>query len=189
MSKRFKILRIVAGTILSGIGLFLTADNFLPVNKATYIKNESQLIALTGPLINDPYYHESSGGKGSASYFEIELNNYPDLTFKNESIFLKATDWQLIKSDVKKHDTVVIKVLKTDFEKYYLQKDSLNVVQQIAYYPLDKFSFYSFRFKNKEYVSNLFEAAEKHKRDNLFPQFLIGLAFIGMGIYSFMAKK
>lgn len=75
MTRRFKILKIISGTIFSALGLFLTMDNFLPINKAKYNTPENDLMTLTGYLINDPYYHKSSGGKGSSTYFKIELNN------------------------------------------------------------------------------------------------------------------
>jgi len=189
MTRRFKILRIVSGTIFSCIGLFLTLDNFLPINKSKYYIADKDLMTLTGYLINDPYYHKSSGGKGSSTYFKIELNAYPGVDFQNESVFLKATRWESIKAEVKYHDTVNIKVLKLDFERKYLNRDSMTVFQQIANYPFHKFEFYSFKFRDKEYVTDLYEAAKQHQQDNLFPQFIIGLAFVGMGIYSFVAKK
>ena len=189
MTKRFKILRVVSGTIFSCVGLFLTLDNFIPVDKTKYSIAENQLTTLTGYLINEPYYHKSSGGKGSSTYFKIELNTYPGINFQNESVFLKATKWESIKAEVKYHDTVSLKVLKADFERNYLKKDSMSIFQQVVNYPFDKFEFYSFVFKGKEYVSDLYEAAKQKQQDNLFPQFLIGLAFIGMGIYSFFAKK
>jgi hypothetical protein len=104
-------------------------------------------------------------------------------------VFLKATKWESIKAKVKYHDTVAIKVLKSDFERKYLNRDSMTVLQQIANYPFHKFEFYSFRFRGKEYVTDLYEAAKQHQQDNLFPQFIIGLVFIGIGIYSFVTKK
>ncbi len=189
MTRRFKILRIVSGTIFSALGLFLTMDNFLPINKAKYNTPDNDLMTLTGYLINDPYYHKSSGGKGSSTYFKIELNTYPGVDFQNESIFLKATQWESIKAEVKYHDTVKVKVLKSEFETNYLKRDSMTVLQKIVNYPFDKFKFYSFKFRDKEYVTDLYEAAKQHQQDNLVPQFIIGLAFIGMGIYCFVTKK
>ena len=167
----------------------MALSNFFPVDKSKYLVSEKNLITLTGYLINDPYYHKSTGGKGSSNYFKIELDTYPGVDFKNGSIFLKATQWKSIKAEVKYHDTVTIKVLKSDFEKKYLKRDSMSILQIIAYYPFHKFSFYSFRFRNKEYVTDLYEAAKQHQQDGLFPQLIIGLVFVGMGIYSFVAKK
>lgn len=189
MTRNFKILKLVIGTIFSCVGLFLTLDCLIPVNKSNYSIREDQLMTITGYLINDPYFSRSSGGKGSSTHLLIELNTYPGVRFQNEGVFLIATDWKSIKADVKYHDTVFLKVLKSDFEYYYLKKDSLSVFQQIANYPLDKFEFYSFRFKEKEYVSDLYEAAVKKQQNNLIPQFLLGLAFIGMGIHTYRAKK
>lgn len=92
-------------------------------------------------------------------------------------------------TDVKYHDTVSLKVLKSKFEKNYINLDSMNLLQKIAAYPFHKFQFYSFKFKEKEYMSNLYETTKDHKRENSFFKFLFGLMFFGMGIYSFKAKK
>jgi len=188
MTTSFKILKIVSGSTCLYIGLFLIIDNFT-IDKSKYSVADKDLITLTGYLINDPYYHKSTGGKGSSTYLKIELNTYPGLAFQNGSEFLKATQWESIKAEVKYHDTVFIKVLKSDFEKKYLKRDSLTMLQQIAYYPFHKFSFYSFRFRNKEYMTDLYKAAKQHQQDKLFIQLLGGLAFVGMGIYFFVAKK
>ncbi len=188
MTKRFKILRIVSGTVCSCIGLFLIIDNFLPVDKSKYKVPEKDLVTLTGYLINDPAYHKSSGN-GSSTNFKIELNTYPGVDFQNESIFLKATQWEKIKTDVKYNDTVIIKVLKSDFDNKYIKRDSMSFFGKIANIPLRKFEFYSFKFEGKEYVSDLYEAAKQHQQDNRFAQSIMGLVFVGMGIYSFVAKK
>lgn len=189
MTRRFKILKIVSGTIFSSVGLFLILDNFIPVNKCKYSIPEDNLTTVTGYLIKEPYYHKSSGGKGSSTYFQVELNTYPDISFRNEGVFLKATSWKAIKDEVKYNDTVWLKVLKTEFEKKIIKKNSLNIFQHIANSPIDKIEFYSFRFRDKECMSSLYEAAIQMQRDNLFPKFLFGLVFTGMGLYSFLAKK
>lgn len=188
MTKRFKLLRIVSGTIFSCIGLFLLIDNILPIDKSKYNIPEKDLIPLTGYLINEPKYRKSSG-KGSSTNFKIELDTYPGVVFQNESVFLKATEWEKIIADVKYHDTVIIKVLKSDFDIKYIKRDSLSVFRQIANMPLDKFEFYSFKFKDKEYVSDLLEAAKQHQQDNRLASFIMSLVFIGMGIFSFTTKK
>ena len=108
---------------------------------------------------------------------------------KEVAHILKATQWESIKAEVKYHDTVKVKVLKSEFETNYLKRDSMTVLQKIVNYPFDKFKFYSFKFRDKEYVTDLYEAAKQHQQDNLVPQFIIGLAFIGMGIYCFVTKK
>lgn len=189
MTTNFKILKVVSGIIFSAIGLFLVSDNFIPIDKSKYLVEESKLKVLQGYLISKPYFHKSTGGKGSSNYFVIQLDTYPGLKFQNESIFLRATNWELINAEVKLNDTISIKVLKAEFETNYLKKDSMNIFQKIANYPFDKFQFYSFNFKNKEYMTDLYVAAKNHQQDKLFIQFLLGLGFIGMGIYSFFAKK
>ena len=105
-------------------------DNFLTVDKSKYHIPEKDLITLTGYLINDPKYHKSSG-KGSSTNFKIELNTYPGVDFQNESVFLKATEWEKIKTDVKYHDTIIIKVLKSDFDKKYIRRDSMSVLEKL----------------------------------------------------------
>lgn len=77
MTKNFIILKIVSGTIFCSIGLFFLVDNFVPVNKADYTFKESELQTITGYLINDPKYFQSSGKSGE-SYFIVELNTIQD---------------------------------------------------------------------------------------------------------------
>ena len=188
MTTSFKLLKIVSGSICLCIGLFLIIDN-LTIDKSKYSVADKDLMTLTGYLISDPYYHQSTGGKGSSTYLKIELSTYPGLVFQNAGAFLKATEWEFIIAEVKYHDTVNIKVLKSEFEKKYLKRDSLTMLQQIAYYPFHKFSFYSFKFRDKEYMTDLYKAAKQDQQDNLFIRALMGVIFFGWSIYFFVAKK
>ncbi len=187
MTRNFKIVRIVVGTLLSCLGGFLILNNFIPVSKSKYSIKQNQLLTLTGYLSNDPSYYR--GGKANTEHFLVELNTYPGVNFQNEAIFLTATDWESIQAEVKYHDTVSLKVLKAAFERNYVNRHSMSFFQRIANSPIEKFDFYSFKFKDKEYVSDLYEAAKRDQHDNTFTRFLIGLVFAGMGIYSFTAKK
>ena len=127
--------------------------------------------------------------KEAVQISKLSLILTQEWTFKMKVFFLKATEWEKIKTDVKYHDTIIIKVLKSDFDKKYIRRDSMSVFGKIANMPLDKFEFYSFKFRDKEYVSDLYEAANQHQQDNQFALSIMGFVFIGMGIFSFTTKK
>jgi hypothetical protein len=188
MTRKFKIIKTAAGTVFCCLGLFLLIYFLSPADKSQYIPGDSQLTTLTSYLISDPYYNEGRG-KGNSTRFEIKLSGYPGINFQNESVFLRATEWKSIMADVRSGDTVSIKVLKSDFEKLYIKRDSMTFFQQFANHPYNRFAFYSFKFKNKEYVSDLYEAAKNDNNDHLFSRIIMGLAVIGMGLYCFVAKK
>jgi hypothetical protein len=185
MTKNFKILRVVLGTICTCIGLCAIFFRFIPVDKSQYQVPENDLMTLTGYLIRAPKKFIES----SSSYFIIELNTYPGADFQNRNIFLEATEWKKIIAEVKYHDTVSIKVLKSDFEKKYIKRDSMSFIEKVANLPYDKFEFYSFKFRDKEYVLDLYETAKQNRQDNKLTSSIIGFFFIGMGLYSYRAKK
>ncbi len=187
MTRKFKIIKTAAGTVLCGIGIYLIVYFFSSAYTAQYVLNDKQLTTLTGYLISTPYYHEASGR--TSSYFEIKLDAYPGISFRNESVFLDATRWKSVMADIKYGDTVFIKVHAGDFEKLYLKRDEMNFFQQLANHPVNNFSFYSLKFKNKEYVSDLYRAAKNEMNDHLFSRTLLSVMFIAMGIYCFVAKK
>jgi hypothetical protein len=185
MTKRFKILRAVSGTICACIGLCIIFFRFIPVDKSEYQIPEKDLMTLTGFLIRAPKYVVES----KSSYFVIELNTYPGADFKNGNIFLEATEWKKIIADVKSLDTVFIKVAKSVFEKNYIKRDSMSFIEKVANMSSKSFAFYSFRFRDKEYVLDLYETAKQSRQNNKFASSIIGLVFIGMGLYFYTAKK
>lgn len=52
-------------------------------------------------------------------------------------------------------------------------------------HPQNTYKFYTLKCNNKEYVNNLYEAAEKHRKNNL-PIYCIFLSLLfGAGIYAY----
>lgn len=115
---------------------------------------EDQYVTVTGQLMGDPYYHTARETKKIGEILKVELNTYPGISFENEGYDLLGTDWQAIRAEVKYPDTVALKVLKSEYEKNRLQNDSMALYHEVYKYPVDKFRFYSFKCRNKEYVTN-----------------------------------
>ena len=159
----------------------------MPIDKSEYEKSDEDLMFLTNYLINEPEYQKGTGK--NRTFLRLELNGYPGVSFENEDEFLQATSWQSVLKDIKYHDTVSIRVLKNKFQKFYLNKDSLSVFEKIINYPSDRFEFYSLRYKDKEYVNNLFDTAKSYKNERATGRFIMGLIFIGIGIYILIARK
>ena len=187
MTKRFKLFKSIIGTILILIGLLVIGNIYLPINSNEYVNRNEDLLTLRNYLINDPIYQKGTGK--SRTFFGLVLNGYPGANFQNEYEYLQATDWTSAVKDIKYQDTVTIKVLKNNFEKFYLNRNSLSFFQQIIYHPIDRFEFYSLEYNGKEYVNNLFQSAKDYKEERNVISFVIGLMFIGTGIYSLFAKK
>jgi hypothetical protein len=158
---------------------------FLPVRKMRYAVDKTRLMTLTGYLADDPAYH--IGGRNPN--FQILLHTYPGIFFKNSDILLDATDRVSIKRDIKYHDTVEIKVMREEFEKYYIKRDSMNVWQKAATLRYDHFSFYSLRFRNKEYIRDLYETAKREKRENRQMNIGYAIVFFLLGLYFLNKRK
>jgi len=187
MTKKYRILRVSGLILFSSLGAYLIGTCVFPVDKSKYILPEDKLLTVAGAFTAGER-KDVSAGRGTSRVFEVNLTTYPGVKFINSGIFLRATDWKAIQSTIKYPDTVELKVLRSDFEKY-LNRESLTIFQKIAAYPNNKFKFYSFRFKNKEYVSDLYEAAKDHQSDNMVPNFIAGLVSLLIGLYSYFSKK
>jgi hypothetical protein len=187
MTRRFRIFKNTIGAILIFIGLYVIADIYIPIDNTKYERKDEELLTLTNYLINDPKYQKDTGK--SRTFIRLELNSFPGANFENEYEYLHATSWTSALQDIKYHDTITIKVLKSKFEKFYLHRDSLSIFEQIIYHPIDRFEFYSLRYKDKEYLNNLSQAAKEYNEERSVSRFVIGLMFIGMGVFSLFAKK
>jgi hemerythrin len=187
MTRRFRIFKNIIGAILVLIGLYIIADIYIPIDNAKYERKDEELLTLTNYLINDPKYQKGTGK--SRTFIRLELNGFPGANFENEHQYLQATSWASALTDIKYHDTITIKVLKRKFDKFYTNRDSLSVLEEIFYHPIDRFEFYSLRYKNKEYVNNLTQAAKEYYEERAVSTFVIGLMLIGMGVFSLLAKK
>lgn len=187
MTKRFKIFKNTIGAVLILLGILIISNIYKPIDDSEYEPRDEDLLTLTNYLIEDPKYQKGTGR--SRTFFKLTLNSYPGANFENEYEFLQATSWTSALSSINYHDTVTIKVLKRKFEKFYLHKDSLSFFEQLLFYPTDRFEFFSLRCKEKEYINDLLQAAKAYKNERSVSSFVIGLMFIGMGVYSLLAKK
>lgn len=165
------------------IGVYILIDGFIPVNPKKYNKPDSEFSELTAYLINTPKYIER-GGKTSSKFLRLELDSYSGAFFDNEGEFLDAMNWKNVMDDIKYHDTVTIKVLKYEFDKYYLNRNSLPLFKRF-FNSSGRFNFYSLKFKGKEYVKDIYEAAESRRKRNIIYRVLIGGLIIFCGTYFF----
>lgn len=176
-----KIKKII-GLALIVSGLSLVVYSFTPVKKQKYSKSDQELTSLTAYLINPPQYLRS-GGKNSREFLRLELDGYVRAYFENDSEFLDATDWRAVLKEIKYHDTVTIKVLKKRFDRFYVNQNSLSSFEKIIYHPTERFNYYSLQFKGKEYIHDIYEAAEKLRKRTLIIRIVVSILLIYLGIY------
>lgn len=187
MTRNFKIFKNIIGVLIILICVYFIINLYLPTDKRKYEKSNSDLLLLTNYLINDPVYNIGTGK--NRTYLKLVLNGYPGITFENENEYLQATSLQAVLKDIKYNDTISIKVLKSKFKKFYLEKDSLSTFESIINYPSNRLEFYSLSYKGKEYVNNLFATAESYNDERFTGRLVMCIIFIGIGIYTLMAKK
>jgi hypothetical protein len=178
MTKASVIIRIIAGTLITLFGIFLGSELFTQIDKSDYEINNDRFIELKGTVRFDPVYRSS---KNEGKYFQVELFEYPDLKFINTAEFLIATNYNSIKKEVHYFDSATITVLKKDFDR--LTGNSRSTIEKI-FDGSNKLVFYSFKSKGKEFVDSLYEAAIKHKHDNIFGTLFISVLLIGIGMYT-----
>jgi hypothetical protein len=181
-----KNIRLSIGIAICLIGIIIFYLNFRPVRKIDYNIAEEKLLTLTNYLSDDPTYIK--GSKHIREGFRLQLNGYPGIYFENHGVLLAATEWGEFNTQVKYRDTISIKVIKKDFEKYYLYRDSLSPIQKLTNHN-DSYNFYSLVFKNKEYVTDIYEAAKDVRNDSLMPSFIVGITIILIGCYIIFYKK
>jgi hypothetical protein len=172
-----KLILKIVGALFFIIGMTLLINAIMPINKSEYAPEEKELLPIRNHLINPPKIL-LSGGKASSRYILIEMNGYPGATFKNEHIFLKATNWEAAIKDIKYTDTITLKVSKKAFEETYIKKKKSS-----------KYSFYSLVFNGKEYVSNIYDTAKKDRKEGMIPRICICLVLITIGIICVKIKS
>jgi len=176
-----KIKKIIGLAVIVS-GLSFSVHSFTPVKKQKYSKSDKELTALTAYLINPPQYYKG-GGRNSRAFLRLELDGYVRAYFENDDVFLEATDWKAVLKEIKYHDTVTIKVLKKRFDKFYVNQNSLSSFEKIILHPTERFNFYSLQFKGKEYIQDIYQAAEKLRKRNLVLTTIICILIILIGVH------
>jgi hypothetical protein len=184
----FKKIKPFLGPGLIVLGLYILIENFIPLNRNKYQKAENEFTSLTAYLINPPQYIKHNG-KNGGPFLRLQLDEIVGVKFDNAAEFLEATNWQEVLEDIRYHDTVTIKVLKDLFEKYYINKSSLSEFDKVISHPVDRFNFYSLRFKGKEYVRDIYEVAEQRRKNNIIRWSIVSLLIIAAGIWTIRARN
>ena len=178
-----KFLELISGLIMVCLGCYLFLTAFTPITESDYKPDKNKLITLSGTLVNKPTTKELGSAKASSTtVFYFELNSYPFLSLENKNIFLDGTEWKAIISESKMADTVYVDVLKSDYENLYLRRDTMAFFNSINYHERIALPFYSFKIRNKEYVTKLLEAAKVHKENNIIPTFIFGIILFFIGV-------
>jgi hypothetical protein len=180
-------LYLFIGIILVVLGVIWLINVFIPVSQSKYKKEENELTTLTAYLINDPKYTRD-GGRNSSQVLRLELDEIVGVFFDNDGAFLDATDWKAVLKEIKYHDTVTIKVDRSEFERFYIKKSDLTQFQRFIHAPIDRFRFYSLKFKGKEYVHDIYESAERVRKESMLITILLCVAIIFFGITIIIKK-
>ena len=173
-------------TIL-GISLFLYPICLFDIG--SYVRPKESLALITSPLAISPEYIKKTGNSKSSGSNALRLNlqNYPGIYFDNGGVLLDATDYKSVLADIKLGDTVSVLVSKEELSKFGTPEIPQSISEQFAVPPY--LEFYSLKFKDKEYVSDIARIANRHRKDLIIPFSIFGSIFIFFGLRYIILKR
>ncbi|MBC7862250.1 MAG: hypothetical protein IAF38_04695 [Bacteroidia bacterium] len=128
--------------IFGGIGSLLMASFFFLCALGSHDLNditESDLTGLEGILLQNPKIVEI--GKGNSPALVIKLREYPGIRFENLGIDYENTYVKEVMKKLVEGDTVILKVLKHDYETKLAKIKSRNFMERLSD-PSDLISMY-----------------------------------------------